>query len=393
MVVSDSRFNDAAGFIYAEVTHDFWLRNCWFKRSFTALGMKSGGSVILEETRFGDSGDFDVMTVAIDLRGPFMRFENKEKMAKFQGLKVEGMVDFSQAQFAGPANFILAQIKGNFLATGTTFGDNHSFKQLQHLTSDSFTFNTDFGSMKVDGFAIFEDVLFARSVSFRNAHFANLYLDGTHWPTPALLLNYTNDPGTNDLLRLEGMDFDTIRDVTSGHFVHTHAQLEESETNLLDMFANRSPYSFDIYAKLESYFQREGAPVLADDVFINGKQRERQEVTGLPAKALNLFLDLTVGYGRKPLLAFCESAVLILIWGLMSSHCMVKKSAPKKSPGFGLALFFSLSTFLPIIELGAADLVELKRGKEWFHYLIALEKILGYILVPLWTMALTGLLK
>lgn len=392
-VMSDARFDDATSFFYAQVRHDFLLKDSRFKKSFDATGMVVGGSLILDGTRFGDRADFDVVSVGNDFKGQYVRFENGERLAEFRGLKVDGMVDLLRAQFAGPANFILAHIKGNFQAPGATFGDTHSFIELQNLTSDSFTFNTDFGSMQVDGFAIFENALFARSVSFRNARFANLYLDGTRWPTANRLLAYTNDPGPQDLLRLEGMDFDTIRDVTSGHFLHTHAQLEESQTNLLNMFARRAPYSFDVYARLEHYFQREGAPVLADGVFINAKERERQEVTSLPAKAANLFLDLTVGYGRKPLLAFSESVVCILIWGLLCKQFMVRKTSARQTPGLGLALFFSLGTFLPIIDLGAAGLLEFGRGKEWFHYLIALEKILGYILVPLWTMALTGLIK
>jgi hypothetical protein len=82
-----------------------------------------------------------------------------------------------------------------------------------------------------------------------------------------------------------------------------------------------------------------------------------------------------------------------LFWGLLCQRCMVKKTPHRGGPGFGLALFFILNTFLPIMDLGAGDLLEYRHGKDWFRYLIALEKILGYILVPLWTMALTGLIK
>ena len=391
-VMGYARFNGAANFIYAQIGHDFQLRNSTFQY-FDASGMTVGGSLIIDEARFRNIARFKEVTVGIAFRGQYVRFENRGAPADFSGLKVDGLVDFQRAQFAGPANFILAKIKGNFQAQGATFEDNHPFQKLQILTGDSFTFNTDFGSMAVDGFAIFENVIFARSVSFRNARFGNLYLDGTRWPAASILMTYTNDPGTNDLLRLEGMDFQTIRDVSSGHFLHTQAQLEESQKNLLTMFAQRSPYSFDIYAKLENYFQREGAPVLADQVYVNAKEREGKEATSYPAKLANAFLRWTVGYGRNPLLAFGESFVFILVWGLLCQRCMVKKTPHRGAPGFGLALFFSLNTFLPIIDLGAGDLLEYRHGKEWFHYLIALEKILGYILVPLWTMALTGLIK
>jgi hypothetical protein len=392
LLMCDTHFQDAASFIFAQSGHDFSLNGSTFKRSFDCSGMNVGGSLILDGARFADRANFDVVSVGTDFKGQYVRFENRDRLAEFRGLQVAGMVDFCRAQFKGPANFILAHIKGNFQAPGATFEDNHSFQQLQALTGSSFTFNTDFGSMQVDGFAIFENVLFARSVSFRNARFANLYLDGTRWPAAGILMTYTNDPKPNEMLRLEGMDFETIRDVASGHFLHTQAQLEESQTNLLAMLANRSPYSFDIYAKLESYFQREGAPDRADEVFINAKEREGHEATGL-ASLTNFFLDWTVGYGRQPWKAFVESLALILIWGALCHRCMIRKTPHQRSPHLGLALFYSLNTFLPIIDLGASDLLEYRPGKEWFHYLIALEKILGYILVPLWTMALTGLIK
>ena len=397
LVLSYAQFNDEAGFIYADIGHDFAFLNSSVKHGFNATGMHVGGSVILDNTRFCGGTDFDVVSVSGDFKAPYVRFENRTKLTEFRGLKVDGLVDFQRAQFAGPANFILSHIKGNFNASGATFEDRHSFAELQDITRDTFTFNVDFGSMQVDGFAIFENVLFTRSVSFRNARFANLYLDGTHWPDDSILATYRNvDPKPNELLRLEGMDFETIRDIASGHFLHTHDQLKESQTNLLAMFANRSPYSFDIYTKLENYFVREGAPDLADSVYVKGKKREgTEETTAQLSKFTNWFLYVTVGYGRSPWKAFVESLVIILLWAAMCKNLMKRKTAPHKGhhPGWGLALFYSLGTFLPIIELGTSDLLEHEASHDWFRYLVALEQILGFILVPLWTMALTGLIK
>ena len=393
LVMNDARFEGPANFIYATITHDFGLQNSVF-HNFDATGMSIGGSLIIDGARFSEGARFDEVSVGKAFKGQYVRFENRNALAEFRGLKVDGFVDLLRAQFSGPANFILSHIKGNFQAHGATFEDDHSFQELQTVTRDSFTFNTDFGSMTVDGFAIFENALFARSVSFRNAQFGNFYLDGTHWPDAGILMSYTNDPTTNDLLRLEGMDFQTVRDVTSGHFLHTPAQLKESQINLLAMFKNRSPYSFDIYAKLESYFRREGAPALADEVFVHAKKREGIETRSLSlAWFANKFLDVTVGYGRKPLRAFVESLAVIGLWAVLCRFYMVKKKSPGQRPDWGLVLFFSLGTFLPITDLGTKDLLDCRHGKEWFRYWIALEKILGYILVPLWTLALAGLVR
>ena len=394
LVMFEAHCGQEANFIHAQIVHDFYVPNSSFQSRFNATGMSVGGSLIIDGSRFGDQANFDVAAVGNDFKGQRVCFENPDALTEFRSLKVEGLMDFTRAQFAGPANFILAHIKGNFQAQDATFEDARSFQELKRLTGDTFTFNTDFGSMRVDGFAIFENVRFARSVSFRNARFGNLYFDGVRWPDARGLMTYTNDPKTNDLLRLEGMEFETIRDVTSSHFLHTKAQLVESQTNLLEMFASRSPYSFDIYAQLENYFRREGTPALADEIFIKAKERERVEARGLPRLA-NWFLGWTVGYGRQPWRAFGWSLGVIGVWGFLCQGCMVRKNPPGKNrpPSLGFALFYSLGTFLPIIDLGTEKELESRHDQQWFNYLIALEKILGYILVPLWTMALTGLIK
>jgi hypothetical protein len=395
IVMTGARFDADANFVYAQIGHDFALQESLFDANFNSYGMSVGGSLMVDHARFRAGASFEAVSAGKAFRGQYVRFENRSALAEFRGLKVDGEVDFLRAQFAGPANFILSQIKGNFQAQGATFEDDHTFLELKNLpglNDDTYTFNTDFGSMEVDGFAIFENVLFARSVSFRNARFGNLYLDGVRWPEQNFLTNYIDDPKTNDLLRLEGMSFTTIRDITSDHFLHTRAQLEESQKNLLAMFTSRSPYSFDIYAQLESFFQREGAPDLADEVFINAKEREGKEATGL-AKLANTLLDWTVGYGRKPWKAFIESLACILICAAFCKGCMVKKISPVQPPSWPLAFFFSLGAFLPFIELGTKELLDFRKKREWFCYLIAVEKILGYILVPLWTLALSGLLR
>ena len=396
----DAWFDEAVSFRHVQVGYDFVLQDSSFRaaekfKKIDSYGMSVGGSLIIDGARFGTGAVFEEVSVGKAFRGQYVRFENRDALAVFRGLKVDGSVDFLRAQFAGPANFILSQIKGNFEAKGATFEDDHAFPDLKNLTDNTFTFNTDFGSMQVDGFAIFENVLFARSVSFQNARFGNLYLDGARWPETNILMSYrsyTNDPP--NLLRLEGTDFATIRDLTSDHFFHTHAQLVESQSNLLAMLASRSPYSYDIYGKLESYFRREGAPALADDVFVHGKEREGKEASGW-AKFANTFLNWTVGYGRQPWKAFCWSLGCIGLSTVFYMCCMVTKKDPAKSPGFWLALLFSLGTFLPIIDLGASKLLEFpeKNENKLLRYWIAVEKILGYILVPLWTLALSGLIK
>ncbi len=398
IVMTYTRFDGDADFTYAQIGHDFQIERSLFSGSFVSRGMTVAGSLLINEARFCQFADFDETSVGLTFQSKHVGFGS---YVIFGGLKVDGLVDFQQAQFAGPADFILAHVKGNFQAKGAVFEDVRPASDIQNIIDDSFTFNTDFGSMQVEGFAIFENALFARSVSFRNAQFGNLFLDGVQWPDDAVLTTYTKsspeDTLTNNLLRVEGMDFSNIRDITSESFQHTPAQLAESQKNLLAMLGRRSPYSFDIYDKLENYFQRAGAPDLADEIFIQAKVREGREATGRLAKFMNQFLYWTVGYGRQPWKAFLWSLGCIGFWAGLCRFCMVTKAVKKipstHNPNWGQALFFSVGTFLPIIDLKVDEVLDFQKDKEWFRYLIGFEKILGYILVPLWTMALTGLIK
>jgi hypothetical protein len=305
---------------------------------------------------------------------------------------VDGSIQLRGAEFAAPVNFILAKINGNFEAQNSTFEDDRSFEDLEHVTQDSFTFNTDFGSMTVDGFAIFENACFARSVSFRNGAYGNLYFDGVQWPDATYMRNYyTNEPFSTNLLRLEGISFRTIRDITTGPFFHSRQQLKESQANLVTLLQNYTPYSFDIYAKLEAYFRGEGERSLANQVFISAKKREGAEA-GPWGRFVNRFLRYTIMYGKWPWLAFGESLIVVILLSLLCEACMLKKDT-HTPPSFPLSFLYSLGNCLPLVDLKTADLLEIKPGQDWFRYLLAFAKMLGYILVPLWAVAWAGLVR
>ena len=380
-----------ANFTFAQIGHDFCINESRWP-FFNGSGLKIGGSFLMDHARFGNGIVLPDVSVGMDFLAPFARFENPGAPVVFNGLKVTGQVDLQRAQFKGPADFILMSVGGNFQVPGASFEDARGFDDLRRTTGNSFTFNTDFGSMRVDGFAIFENVMFARSVSFRSARLASIYLDNTHWPKPALLAGYTNAPKSNEVLRLEGMDFQNIRDVASSRFEHSRVQLDESRTNLLAMFARRSPYSFDVYDKLQSYFLREGAPDLADDVYVSAKTREgREGTTG--SRILNRVLRVTIGYGKNPTLAAVESVVAIGCYAVIYRFSLRRRDKPHEFLTRGQALLISIETFVPLLELGAGDVLKDMSYGIGLRFAMAFEKLLGLILVPLWMAAVTGLIN
>src|SRR5207249_8656521 len=65
-----------------------------------------------------DFGSADI-TSSFEAQGA--RFQNKEKEASFNSMKVGGLASFEKAVFEGPVSFISADIAGQFRAVGTKF--------------------------------------------------------------------------------------------------------------------------------------------------------------------------------------------------------------------------------------------------------------------------------
>ena len=385
--MENSRFNGQTSFGYAEVRHDCGLQYASFTSGteINAYGLNVGGSLNLKWASFRSRANFSETRIGKDLRAEYVQFIHPEGVVKFRGLDVGGSVYLRRARFAGPADFILADIKGNFEAQGAIFDNTNSFEELERLTADTFTYNADFGSMQVGGFAIFGKVFFAGTVSFRHANFGNFYLDGTRWLVPK--------DWTNWVLRLEGMDFHTIRAIEENRFMHTKGQLADSKTNLMRIFGQYAPYSFDVYKKVEDYFRREGEPRLADDVFIAAKDRETELSEGL-RRFGNKFLSATVRYGREPWRAFGLSCGIIVLFAFIYMTGMKDKDPGRNYPSPGRCFLFSLGVFLPFIQLPTTELLDYRTETEWFFRCVAaLEKLIGAVLVPLWTIALAGLIK
>jgi uncharacterized protein YjbI with pentapeptide repeats len=297
--------------------------------------------VSFDQMKIGLSADFsDAQFVTLDIReatfhGPVVlenteidyalyaqgaKFTGRTNMADFYGLKVSGSAYFDNAAFAGPVNFILAHIAGNFEARGVEFNNDCDDTDLAVASRHQpLHFNTDFGGMKVDGFVILSRASFAGQISFRNATFQHLHLDGRC----ARSLHHTNSVGD---LRLEGLSYRRIRSITNETAELTTEQLAQSWENLRDLLRNHAPYSFDIYQNLEQYFQREGQAGLADEVYIEGRCRERKEMLepslqtlkqsplGLFPWLWNWILYQTVRYGREPERALIYASIIVLAY-------------------------------------------------------------------------------
>jgi hypothetical protein len=421
--LAEAIFAASASFGYANITDELSLEGVQFQSPTTRANfyaMRVGGQALLDRTQFLGPAEFGDSVVLKNFRATNARFLNAEGMASFFGMKVGGMAQFRQAEFRGPVSFILADISGNFEARGAKFLNMLDDTKLALASSDRLHHNTDFGSMKVGGFGVLAEVSFPGTVSFRNADFQNLHLEGTSFPAG------------KGKVRLEGLSFRHIRAVSAkrpGEDDHHHdtrwIDHKQSWQELKAMLAGSAAYSADVYQNLEEHFRRIGEPERADEVFLERKHQERKHALGGWSRAKSLFLWLLVAHGKRPWQALIPSALLVLFgaWIFRKDRMQVRgsngepnatrsesavpaRSAPMDPEASDHDLhdrefahrpyrpfLYSLGLFLPFVDLRAND-AWMPRPKFRFQwYYMRVHTMLGWILVPLGLAAVTGLIN
>ncbi len=412
-----------------------WLAR--FKNDVNLDGVKVGGTVWLADATFHGKFSLGYARIADELTARNVWFLHTNAPVNFYGAKIGGEACFSGARFCGPANFILVSVGGNFDASSAQFTNQQDFVNDPNSPSH---YNADFGSLNVQGYALFMDVEFrCARVSFKDATCQRLFLDRVVWPDcPAL------EQGNTNRLRLEGLTYQHIRAIQNQaertpDDSDWHRNHRETWQTLRHVLATKAPYSTDVYDRLEDFFQRDGESALADDVNVEKRRQERKRVlwparwTDFPHGIISWFkslaLDGLVCYGRRPWQALIPSAFFIALgcWAFRfenmtreskireeptPTQIWTKQPAQPPSPRLVLArlsrsvlkplrsrspnyhaFWYSLDQFVPLVDLKASD--------EWWpdplhrftwHYLV-FHKIAGAILIPIALAALGGIVK
>jgi hypothetical protein len=303
--------------------------------------------------------------------------------------------------------------------------------------------------MKVDNLS-FEKTVFAGPVSMADARFRNLRIESAQDATPSWpSLNLSQTVVTSDLhlthltlqellapsLRVEGRAF--LSEITVDHTINlqdssfailifanpvsgiinattvlldgmTYQQLrvgsrgektlrtEETREALLAL-AQKDKYHAEVYVILETFFRQHGYAEQADAVFIARKRRERSDVLGGLSHVAwwkNLVLDGVAGHGRHPEWAVLWSALVVgLGYGIFYSRNSMDPRKDEDAARPYNAFWYSLDLFAPIINLEAANVWRPKDDCRWRVYYMRVQKILGWLLVPLGVAAWTGILK
>src|SRR5438552_6801796 len=400
------QFNNSVTFAGANFAGGLLFSGSRFKGEANFNGMKVGGDASLERAVVEGPVYFLAADIEGNLEAQWAMLHNKKNGAHFSGMKVRGdRAFFSGAEFEGPVGFGGADIANNLVVQSAKFQDNEvgaiflgvkvrgdamfdftEFKGLVDFVGADIANNfqagakfenkkkwASFNRMKVGGPAFFNGS-FEGPVDLRNAEFGWLDLSGASWPKGA------------GQLQMQGMSY---------KYILAAPKEPKSHEELLKV-VSQAAYSGDVYSKLEAFFLRQGYRGDADEAFIAGKRRERDEYlrTGQRFQWLGSWmLDLLVCYGRRPWQAGIPCAALIALGCVLFSPKKMEPQKPDDAPRVYSRFWYSLGLFLPFVDLQADKVWKPKADQTFLRNYMRVHILLGWILVPLVLAALTGLIK
>ena len=382
-------FRGQANFASASIKSTLNARGAQFENKEQAANfdsIKVGHSAILKHAVFEGPVNFVLACITNNLDADGVQFKNKQMAANFNAVRVGQSIFCRNAIFEGPVNFALASIGTNFYANAAEFRKKELDAPPEVRVPP--TPAADFNSMKVGEMLLLKDAIFKGTTSFNgvkvsSASFENAEFEG---PLDVRYANFTwldvswrNIPPSFDM---QGMTYQYVRAFKDDD--------HKSHKKLLEL-AEHSPYTADVYSKLESFLLKQGYRGAADQVFIAGKQRERKHLDGWSRLGSSL-LHL-IGYGRYPSRAAYLCAFIIGFGAALFSPNKMELQKIDTTPRIYNRFWYSLGLFLPIVNLESDKVWKPKPNHTFLRTYMRVHILLGWILVPLFLAALNGLIK
>jgi len=369
--------------------------------SFNSIAV--GGHTILREAAIAGGVSFSSASVsgALELTGARFNNTDPDLIADFSNLEVGGNVNFQDVWIAGPLDLSGSRAL-DMTVTGTseapTLTPSLNFSRanvIRNFELGNMQLNAlNASSMRVGGTATIRRLVVKDSLNLEDANFVNLNLEGITLPENPTSLTY------------DGMEYRKIKTATTSN--------EETLAYLLNL-ANQSAYSAQVYGKLEQYFAEQALLDYADQVYITQRQRLRRESDNPFKKGWDLFLEYTVGYGRRPELAFIWSTAFVLI-GLITFRKergmelvedvgqkrikLFARTAQRRAPAptkgdkeYYNPFWYSLDLFLPFVDLKMAEKWTPRAGRKFARHYMRFQTLAGWILIPIAILSITGIVK
>jgi hypothetical protein len=345
------------------------------------------GSLICSKGEFMNTAGYALNLEGLVCRGEVYLNDGFSAIGEvtLAGASISGQVDCGAGTLTNPDRCALnAQgiecrgdmfLRGNFYAKGEV-----------NLAGANVTGQVSCEGGTIDGSLVMSGVRVGGQFfwsEIKEAQLADLDLDGAHVTT--LVIDRASPPRKLVLTRFTYEAFHPIDD----HKVQ-QSWLARAEYN-------PQPYQ-ELARVLRQHGYREGATLM----LIAGEQRRLADPsTRFRDRIWGRILAATVGHGYRPGRAVIWLLVLWLFgWGCfgVGGHCRTMLPAPDSratAAEFGWldALFYSLDTMLPVIDLGVADAWHPSRGHLGLWVYWRLHVTLGWVFTTLAVLGFTGLVR
>lgn len=350
----------------------------------TAYRSEDGDASKLQRTRFYGAVDFTYAEIAKEFISDDVEYRS-QMTADFDSMKSTGPVFFRGDQFSGPLDLSDSDLFALYVEGISPFEEGSARAGAFVLDVNQAHFGHTFavrrvglnrfqaGFVAVDGPTELEDVVPLGSVDLTHAHFRNLVISGfDRWLQPNEFLNF----------RLEGLSFDGIE--------IPKAQAEPSAMRMLELIKSpRSPYSPQPYLELEKFLRSHGNPKEADETYIEMRRKENAQLSILK-QPFDWLLDALVGYGRKPWKSGLYALLLVCIGAFIFRRGRMTHDDEGRADDWYNPFWFSLDLLSPI-DLGVSK--KWRAKSSLIRNYSQLHRIAGWILIPLFAGAITGIIK
>ena len=365
--------------------------NVWLNRGF-----ESYGAVDLGGARIGGNLHFD--------SGHFINPNNVA--ISIPGASVEGVVYLTswasdgEVAVTGVANFSFDSIANGFIVDHVRFlgapGDQHGFVGTGMSVARAFTWH----HVTLQNGA---------ELDLSDASVESLLDDEKSWPEPGRLII--------DGFSYKGLSAGSLNGA-GGAVQYAPGDRNAVDSRLRWLALQPPGFHPQPYNELAKYYASSGEEAAAATVSI-AEEDDRYKRSGLSGRVWGGFLEATIGYGHRPLLAFDWSILVVLIgWaavmmgkraGVMRLTWPENLPPPSGDQAAGLhPLLYSLDVFLPFVNLhqehywwpdetlkGECLIAGRKiviRGSALRVYLW-LQIIAGWLLSAIFVAGITGLIR
>jgi Pentapeptide repeats (9 copies) len=413
-----AKFNDSVTFKDASIGGDLRMIGSLFKSTADFTRLHLGSDLCLDEATFLGPAFFNHGSLKFLLMGntSFRRtgeinFDNlklgedalvraffcrpvrwnyaEAKGIYYKGSRFYKSFGFNSNKASNSISFQDTDFDGQFVCRENKIGDDldiHGahFKSIKFLSKSQTAdtsgkrdeldsrFDADFSRTKVGGIARFNRATFDGSVSLERIDFRDLDITDIKLPTKKRTTHSS--------------------DATVKYF---HAgPVEEAKTLLT--FVDNAEYDEGLYIGLEQFLKGRADLEQADAVFIRGQERAKDERLQPFSFAWirSWILDVVTAYGRQPGRTLAAGAGVVLVGAIVFWRKEDMEVTDRKFEGRKYnPIWYSFDLFVPVIQVEAASVWAPKPDKlrKWLY--LRIHRLLGWILVPIAIVAITGLLQ